>query len=62
MKKFKRPNPADKIIKEDIIFPKVSHIIICQSLGFQPAMALVTRRWTSGRIERGYQYVRLNVA
>lgn len=59
---FKRPNPADKIIKEYAVMPKLSYVIISQSLGFQPPMALVTRRYASGRKESGYQYVRLNVA
>jgi hypothetical protein len=57
---FKKPNPADKIKKEAIIFPKLSYVIICQSLGFQPPMALVTRHWMSGRKETGFQHVRLN--
>lgn len=53
-------NPGDKLIEEKVILPKLSYVIICASLGFQPPMALVTRRWASGRRQSGYQLVQLN--
>lgn len=50
---------GDKIIDEQVIFPKMSHLVISYSLKLTPPLALVTRLLQSGRRITGFQFVQL---
>lgn len=47
------------LVREETIYPKMSHVIICKSLGFEPMMGLVTQHFAGGQVQRGYKRITL---
>lgn len=48
------------MIKEDAIYPKISHVVISHSLGFKSPPALVTQYFQHGMKVTGFKEVQLH--